>query len=87
MTLNYATYVNEKFVAEITLNLTEVISRNKEVLKKSGLSDEEVGRIMLNMAAEVRVLEEQWSRQLKDMLQTRPWPLSPQPDSRNMAAK
>jgi len=49
--LNYTIYVNEKFIAEITSNLTEVLSRNKEVLKKSGIPDEEVGRIMLNMAA------------------------------------
>jgi hypothetical protein len=69
--LNYTTYVNEKFVSEITSTLTEVISKNKEVLKESGRPDEEVGRIILNMAAEVRVLEEHWNRQLKDMLQSR----------------
>jgi hypothetical protein len=69
--LNYLSYVNEKSISAITSDLSEVISRNKELLKESGMSDEEVGRIILNMAADLRVLEEQWNRQLNDILQSR----------------
>jgi hypothetical protein len=69
--LNYTIYVNEKYVSAVTESLAEFLSRNKALLKEAGMSDEEVGRIILNMAAELRVIEEQWNRQLNAMLQSR----------------